>query len=72
MILLDNRYESDEESLFSGSSDVLGEDQWLWLDLAIKRGLERNVTLTVVGAGIQMLPEQIYFPPVENFRWKNR
>ena len=38
VILLDNRYDSDDDSLLYGTGDVLGEDQWLWLDLALKRG----------------------------------
>ena len=37
VILLDNRYENDNDSWY-GSGDVLGEDQWLWFDLALKRG----------------------------------
>ena len=38
VILLDNRYENDADSIWHGSGDVLGEDQWLWFDLALKRG----------------------------------
>ena len=52
VILLDNRYDSDADSLLFGSGDVLGEDQWLWLDLALKRGMERKASMILIGAGI--------------------
>ena len=52
VILLDNRYDSDADSLLFGTGDVLGEDQWLWLDLALKRGMERKVSMILIGAGI--------------------
>ena len=52
LILLDNRFDSDDDSILFGSGDVLGEDQWLWLDLALKRGIQRQVALTVIGTGI--------------------
>ena len=69
--MLDNRYESDSDSIF-GSGDVLGEDQWIWLDLALKRGKGRKVSMTVIGAGIQMVPERLNVPFIENFREVNR
>ena len=34
VILLDNRYDSDADSIF-GTGDYLGEEQWLWLDKAL-------------------------------------
>ena len=34
--------------------------------------MERKVSMILIGAGIQMIPERIYIPPVENFREKNR
>lgn len=52
VILLDNRYESDDDSLLFGTGDVLGEAQWLWLDLALKRGMERKADMILIGAGI--------------------
>ena len=52
VILLDNRYDSDADSLLFGTGDVLGEDQWLWLDLALKRGMERKASMILIGAGI--------------------
>ena len=71
--MLDNRYDSDDDDQYFGTGDILGEDQWLWLDLAMKRGLERKVDMTFIGAGINILPERLYLPMVdENFRWKNR
>lgn len=72
LILLDNRYENDDDSFVYGTGDILGENQWHWLDLALKRGKERDVELTVIGAGLQMLTEMINIPLLENFRWKNR
>ena len=71
VILLDNRYENDFDT-FSGSGDALGEDQWLWLDFALKRGKKRNVSMTLIGAGMQIMPERIFLPFVENFHWVNR
>jgi hypothetical protein len=47
LILLDNRFDFD-----SKTNDRLGESQWLWLDNALKRSVERNADLTVIGAGI--------------------
>ena len=53
VILLDNRYESDADSMFHGSGDYLGEEQWFWFDQALKRGKERDdLAMTVIGAGI--------------------
>ena len=72
VILLDNRYDSDDDSLLYGTGDVLGEEQWLWLDLALKRGKKQGASVTLIGAGIQMTPERIHVPFIENFRWKNR
>jgi hypothetical protein len=45
--LLDNRFEYDRVS-----GDRLGEDQWAWLDLALKKSKTENADLTVIGAGI--------------------
>ena len=62
--MLDNRFNFDKKT-----GDRLGEDQWNWLDEALKRGNERNVTATVIGAGVQMLPDRHV---VESFKWKNK
>ena len=72
VILLDNRYENDDDSFWHGSGDRLGADQWLWFDLALQRGKARNVTMTVIGSGIQMVSERAPLPILENYRWKNR
>ena len=71
VILLDNRYENDFDTS-SGTGDALGEDQWLWLDFALKRGKNRDVTLTLIGAGMQMTTERALLPTFENFHWVNR
>lgn len=52
MILLDNRFESDYEK-----GDVLGDLQWHWLDEVLSQGKKRNVDVTLIGAGIHMIPQ---------------
>lgn len=69
--MLDNRYEADVDS-FGGTGDYLGEEQWAWLDSALGRSKEHGVTMTVIGAGIQMLVERLGIKAIENFRWKNK
>jgi hypothetical protein len=49
----------------------LGEDQWHWLDTALKVGVERNTTLTLIGAGVQIITDR-FLTPVESFTWKNK
>jgi alkaline phosphatase D len=66
MILLDNRYEYDK-----ATNDRLGEDQWLWLDSALQRGNLEKVDLTIIGAGIQIIPERANIP-IEVMKWKNK
>lgn len=67
VILLDNRYGFDWRK-----NDRLGQEQWVWLDHALGRSVERQAELTVIGAGIQMLPYKPKFMYVETFEWPNK
>ena len=62
--MLDNRYEFDYET-----GDRLGPDQWKWLENSLNS--DKNVSLTVIGAGIQMIPDR-HRMPIESFGWKNK
>lgn len=62
--MLDNRYEFDKIS-----GDRLGEEQWQWLDDALNHGKREGATITIIGAGVQMLPDRRM---VESFKWKNK
>ena len=68
VILLDVRYEYESKSL----GDRLGEDQWQWLDLALKRGKERKLDLTMIGGGVQIIPERGMPAMLEDFKSVNR
>ena len=48
VILIDNRFEYDEET-----HDRLGDDQWEWLDKAFNEHFDADLTLLV--AGVQVL-----------------
>jgi hypothetical protein len=69
VILLDNRYEFDKEV-----NDRLGNEQWKWLDQALKRGKNKqNVRLTVIAAGVQILPDRgLLGVAIESFNWENK
>lgn len=70
MILLDNRFENEKSNAWD--SDILGADQWLWLDLALKRGKARGVQATLIGAGVQMIVDRPFAPPIEGFYEYNK
>ena len=62
IILTDGRYFKDDHApLPSGNKgkDILGEKQWLWLENELK---ENTAEYIVIGAGIQMLPDDRYLP----------
>ena len=61
------RYEYDKVS-----GDRLGSDQWKWLDLALKRGKTRKVDLTIIGSGVQIIPERGLPYIVEDMKGVNR
>ncbi|GBG24007.1 Hypothetical Protein FCC1311_081051 [Hondaea fermentalgiana] len=50
LILLDNRYHRDE---YSASGDMLGEEQWTWLEKTLT---ETKADFNVLVSGIQVLP----------------
>ena len=57
LILLDNRYDYDKET-----NDRLGDLQWQWLDDILLEGKQKNVTQTIIGAGVQMIMQRLgYF-----------
>jgi alkaline phosphatase D len=62
LILLDNRFWFDYP-------DRLGQDQWSWLENALAR---EEATITVIGAGIQILPYSFTFGLQETFEWHNK
>jgi alkaline phosphatase D len=66
IILLDNRYDYDKY----GTGDRLGESQWAWLDETLANG--KDVNLTLIGAGIQILPDRVSKLPVEQFKTANK
>ena len=62
IILTDGRYfKDDHASLPSGNKgkDILGEKQWAWLENELK---DNKAKYTVIGAGIQVLPDDRYLP----------
>ena len=50
IILSDNRFEFNRET-----GDHLGEGQWMWLDEAL--GKQPDADLTIIQAGIQILAD---------------
>lgn len=54
IILLDVRFNRDEDS-----GDLLGEEQWLWLDEQLKNNPSK---ITLIGSGVQVLPDDRFFP----------
>lgn len=51
IILLDVRYH--KSSLFENNRDILGEEQWVWLENILK---QNNETFTLIASGSQILP----------------
>jgi phosphodiesterase/alkaline phosphatase D-like protein len=66
VILVDGRYEYDR----FGTGDRLGDEQWQWLDLALSRGADADVTL--IGSGIQIIPDRARPKFVESFGTANK
>ena len=63
VILLDVRYNRDPWPWHSGAKidsanngDILGEEQWSWLEDQLTKTDTDNIDLTLVGSGIQVLP----------------
>eukprot|EP00943_MAST-04B_sp_MAST-4B-sp1_P009137 g9137.t1 len=61
IILLDVRYHRDPWPWHPGAkdateSDVLGEEQWQWLEEELTAVDMDNIDLTLIGSGIQVLP----------------
>jgi alkaline phosphatase D len=59
IILLDVRYNQDEIKRVNGiyqpnyNGDILGEEQWGWLENELK---DNNAALTILGSGLQIIP----------------
>jgi alkaline phosphatase D len=66
IILLDNRFDYDMKT-----NDKLGTEQWLWLDAVLQEGKQHPVTMTVIGAGLQIIVDRQRVP-IESFEWKNK
>ena len=73
VILLDTRYFRDtldpspEEGvryLPNPQGDVLGEDQWQWLEAELRQS---NAALNIIGSGFQIIPEEHGFEKWANF-----
>lgn len=56
IILLDVRFSRDERKPFSfnENNDILGEEQWSWLETELK---ENQAEFVVIGSGSQILPD---------------
>jgi len=62
VILLDGRYSRDEPSIpltSFGANDLLGSEQWEWLENEFK---ENQAEYVVIGSGIQVLPDDRVLP----------
>lgn len=59
VILLDVRYNQDEIKRINGiyqpnfKGDILGEEQWKWLENELKIN---NASMTIIGSGLQIIP----------------
>lgn len=62
--MIDNRYAYDKHT-----GDRLGEEQWQWLDQKVMEGKNKDVRLTLIGAGVQILPDRRV---IESFTWSNK
>ena len=63
IILLDGRFEYDKKT-----NDRLGEEQWLWLDQVLSE--QKNVNLTLIGTGVQILAHRLF--GMESFKFENK
>lgn len=65
VILLDTRYHRDRPG--SGRADMLGREQWLWLENEIKSS---TATVNIIVSGVSVLSRQIPFAEEWNdFKW---
>jgi alkaline phosphatase D len=64
VILLDTRYHRDPRDTVNFTGDVLGEEQWSWLEGEL-RGSTAQVHL--IGSSIQVVPEEHRFEKWANF-----
>ncbi len=72
VILLDTRYFRDtiykdsatRAYLPNQTGDILGEDQWAWLEEELKRS---EANLNIIGSGIQVIPEDHAYEKWANF-----
>jgi alkaline phosphatase D len=64
VILLDTRYHRDPRDTIRFTGDVLGEEQWAWLEGEL-RGSTAQVHL--IGSSIQVVPEEHRFEKWANF-----
>jgi len=64
VILLDTRYHRDPRDTVNFTGDVLGEEQWAWLEREL-RGSTAQVHL--IGSSIQVVPEEHRFEKWANF-----
>ncbi|WP_299826422.1 alkaline phosphatase D family protein [uncultured Pontibacter sp.] len=70
VILLDSRYHRDSlarinrEYQINRTGDILGEEQWRWLEQELKHS---KAAINIIGNGIQVLPEEQVFEKWANF-----
>lgn len=71
VILLDARYfrdalEKDAERAYipNTSGSILGEAQWAWLETELEK---KDAAITLIGSGIQMIPQDHPYEKWENF-----
>ena len=70
VILLDARYfrdsliKVDKKYLPNENGDILGENQWKWLEKELKQS---KAAINIIGCGIQMIPEEHAYEKWSNF-----
>jgi alkaline phosphatase D len=64
VILLDTRYHRDPVDTLAHRGDILGEEQWRWLEHELKTS---RAQVHVIGSSIQVVPEQHRFEKWANF-----
>lgn len=64
ILLLDTRYFRDPIDNKKRSGDILGEEQWRWLEQELE---SPDVALFIIGSGIQVLPIDHRFEKWQNF-----
>lgn len=61
VILLDVRYNRDERMIFNSSKDILGEQQWEWLENEFKMD---SPVFTIIGSGTQVISDDRIYAEV--------